>query len=97
MSKMIDSYNAYLARWRTEHPHVVQPVLLKHEDMPQRRQVIAKVCKVWSDFGDVVLFEDGRVAEYGPNWIRNIAVFPDEQTWRAYDAPSTIRQYHDQW
>jgi hypothetical protein len=98
MSKMIDAYNAYLKRWHAEHPNVVQPVIMKHEDMPKERvRLLGKVCKYRQDFGDVVLFSDGRVAEYDSGWMRNIAVFPNEQTWRAYDHPSTIRQYHDQW
>jgi hypothetical protein len=100
MSKMIDSYNAYLKRWHTEHPNVVQPVHLEHVDLLLfvMRTPLTHVCKYWQEFGSVYRMEDGSIYEVvmrGPRPL--IACFESEADWRAYDHPSTIRQYHDQW
>jgi hypothetical protein len=100
MSKMIASYNAYLERWRAEHPNVVQPRILEDACSTNlwRGESFTTVCRYWQDFGNVYLMPNGHVYEVVMRSTRPlIACFSSLEEWRAYDQPSTIRQYHDEW
>lgn len=100
MSQMIRSYEAYLERWKLEHPNVVQPMHLQQKDaLPfWKEKSFTTICKYWQDFGNVYEMSNGQVYEVvmqGPRSL--IACFESMIDWLTYDHPATIRQHHDQW
>lgn len=112
MRRGIATYEAYLEKWRREHPNVILPqtfVLSPHQEVPKEiepfwkegvGEILTHSCKYWNDFGRVVMMPSGKVYEEvqkrGPARTL-VAVFPNKALWTAYDTPMTIRQYLDQW
>jgi hypothetical protein len=75
---MIDLYNAYIERWKQEHPNIVQPQThivypfsvqsmpdgIEPYWVPDKGDILHHASKYWQDFGKVIKMRDsGKVYE----------------------------------
>lgn len=106
MSHQVAIYNAYLERWKREHPDVVDPTVVESEQFTREvcldkgKTVLRHGGRYWQagPACPVYCLSDGRVAE--ETWVGSrplYAVFKGKAEWYAYDRPEPIHIYFEQW